>query len=167
MSTSASPPGGPSAWVARLLGQWFGCGLSPLAPGTVGSAGALPFYFLLAPLPAIAYWGVTALVTVLGVWSSQRCAELLGEKDPSSVVIDEVAGVLIALGFLRGQAPLALAATWLLFRALDIWKPWLIDRAQYLPPEGVGIMADDVLAGLVAGLVGWGGLAVWIRSGHL
>ena len=137
--------------IARLIGQWFGTGLSPVAPGTVGSLGALPLFFLLRELPIAAYWAVTALVTLLGVWAAQRCAELLGDDDPGSVVIDEVAGVLIALGCVQHGPLWLLGLAWLAFRVLDIVKPWLIDKAQRLRPAGVGIMVDDVLAGIVAG----------------
>jgi len=144
---------------ARLIGQWFGTGLSPVAPGTVGSLGALPLFFLLRELPLVAYWATTALVTLLGVWAAERCAKLLGDEDPGSVVIDEVAGVLIALGCVQHQALWLLAGAWLAFRVLDIVKPWLIDRVQSLRPPGVGIMADDVLAGL-----GAGGLAALIAA---
>jgi phosphatidylglycerophosphatase A len=141
----------PGDLLARLIGQWFGTGLSPVAPGTVGSLGALPLFFLLRHTPWAVYWSTTLLVTMLGVWAAERCAELLGDDDPGSVVIDEVAGVLIALGFVR-YAPLwVLAAAWLCFRVLDITKPSLIDKAQELRPAGVGIMVDDVLAGLAAG----------------
>lgn len=67
------------------------------------------------------------------------------------MVIDEVAGVLIAMGLVANGPLWGLAVAWVLFRVLDITKPWLIDKAQYLEPEGLGIMADDLLAGLVAG----------------
>lgn len=136
---------------AQLIGQWFGTGLSPVAPGTVGSLGALPLFFVLRQLPWAAYWGVTLLVVLLGVWAAERCTTLLGDDDPGSVVIDEVAGVLIALGFVQHAPYWILAAAWLLFRLFDITKPSLIDKAQELRPAGVGIMADDVLAGLAAG----------------
>jgi phosphatidylglycerophosphatase A len=147
--------------LALLLGQWFGCGLSPRAPGTVGSVGALPLFWALRDLPA-AYWVTTGIVSTLGILVSNRCATLLGEKDPSSVVIDEVAGVLIALGFVRMSPWWALVTAWVLFRVLDIAKPGLIDRVQYLKPPGLGIMADDLLAGLGAGTV-----AYWLTLGAL
>jgi phosphatidylglycerophosphatase A len=141
---------------ALLLGQWFGTGLSPKAPGTVGSLGTLPLFFLLKDVPWPAYWAVTLVVSGGGIIVSERCAKLLGEKDPSSVVIDEVAGVMIALGIVR-HAPLwVLGVAWLLFRLLDITKPGLIDKAQHWPPYGVGIMADDILAGIVAGVLSLG-----------
>ena len=86
---------------------------------------------------------------------SQRCAEILNDKDPSSVVIDEVAGVMIAMGCVSHSPLWVIALSWGIFRLLDIFKPWLIDRAQYLKPSGLGIMADDLLAGAVAGGLAW------------
>jgi phosphatidylglycerophosphatase A len=105
------------------------------------------------PLPVWIYWGITFAISVWVISISGRCAKILKQEDPPSVVIDEVAGVLIALGLVV-QGPLwAWALAWVLFRVFDITKPWLIDRAQYLEPEGLGIMADDLLAGLVAGAI--------------
>lgn len=151
-SPQVGPRRKPIDRLALLLGQWWGTGLSPVAPGTVGSLGALPLFFLIRDTHNWLYWLVTLSVSTLGIWASQRCSELLAEKDPQSVVIDEVAGVLIALGVVRTAGLPLLILAWLLFRLLDITKPWLIDRAQYLRPSGLGIMADDLLAGLVSGL---------------
>lgn len=140
--------------LALLLGQWFGSGLSPWGPGTVGSLFALPLFWALHSTPPIFYWSATILISVVGIPVSQRCATLLGDEDPSSVVIDEVAGVLIALGLVSHTPLWCIAATWLAFRVFDISKPSWIDRAQHWQPKGWGIMADDILAGFVAGLLG-------------
>lgn len=145
--------------MALLIGQWFFTGRAPVGPGTVGSAGALPLFFLMRSLSVPIYWALTVGISLLGIAVSERCAKILGEKDPSSVVIDEVAGVLIALGVVRHGPLWVLGLAWVLFRALDIAKPWVIDRVQYLSPPGLGIMADDLLAGLVAGLLSWGVLS--------
>ncbi|HEX6274816.1 MAG TPA: phosphatidylglycerophosphatase A [Polyangiaceae bacterium] len=138
---------------ARVVSTWFGCGLAPKAPGTVGTLGTLPFAYALHALGPVAYWTGTALVTVAGTWAAQKSAEELGEEDPQSVVVDEVSGTLIALGLAAPGGMWACLFAIVLFRVLDIKKPGLIDAVQYLKPNGVGIMADDVLAGLVAGLV--------------
>jgi len=138
-------------FVGRLVAEWFGTGLSPIAPGTVGSLGALPLFWILSQQGAALYWTGTMLLGLLGVWAAGVRAEELGVEDPSSVVIDEVVGVLLALGLVASASWHYWVLSWLLFRLLDIWKPGLIDRAQSLRPTGVGIMADDVLAGLVAG----------------
>jgi phosphatidylglycerophosphatase A len=150
--------------LARVLATWFGCGYSPIAPGTVGTLGALPLVYFLHTRGLVPYWCATALVTAVGVWASGRVAKELGVEDPQSVVIDEVAGVLIAVGLASGLAfrsslvGAALAVA--LFRLFDIWKPGPIDSVQSLP-HGFGIMADDVLAGVAAGLIA-DAVAPWI-----
>jgi phosphatidylglycerophosphatase A len=139
--------------VAQAIALWFGCGKSPLAPGTVGALGTLPLFWVLKRTHPLAYWGATVAVSAAGIWASQKTAEALGEDDPSSVVIDEVAGVLIALGFVSRRSVRAQALAWILFRAFDITKPGPIHDLQDLEPAGVGIMADDFAAGLLAGAV--------------
>ena len=104
-------------------------------------------------LPPLLYWAVTLLISVLGIAVSERCAAVLKDKDPSSVVIDEVAGVLIAMGLVAHASVTWLVVAWILFRVFDITKPGFIDRAQYMKPHGWGIMVDDLLAGLMAGLL--------------
>lgn len=146
---------------ARLIAEWFGTGMAPVAPGTMGSLGALPLFWLLSRQAAWVYWGATALLIVVGTWAAQVRSTELGVEDPSSVVIDEVVGVLLALGLVQSESWPFWALAWLLFRVFDITKPWLIDRAQSLHPEGVGIMADDVLAGIVAGAVALAAARLW------
>ena len=90
--------------IALLLGQWFFTGRSPKAPGTVGSFGAIPLFLLLRQLPGGGYWLATLAVLFVGLWASQKCSEILGEKDPPSVVIDEVAGQYVALSVIPLQA---------------------------------------------------------------
>ncbi len=137
---------------ARVLATWFGCGLSPVAPGTVGTLGTLPLAVVLLRLPPMQYWAATVAITVLGIWASGRVARELATDDPQSVVIDEVSGTLIALGFVQGLGVVAGGAAVLLFRIFDIWKPGPIDWVQRLH-GGFGIMLDDVLAGLGAGVL--------------
>ena len=152
--TSAVPPIQPvrASIVARSLATWFGCGKSPIAPGTVGSLGTLPLHFALRSLGPVPHTLVTIGLTAAGIWAAQRVSDSLGEKDPSSVVIDEVAGTLLAMGIARPTGIVGELATLALFRVLDITKPGVIDRVQRLRPAGVGIMADDVLAGIGAGV---------------
>jgi phosphatidylglycerophosphatase A len=138
--------------VARLFATWFGSGYSKIAPGTVGSVLTLPLYAVLVRGPATLYWAVTIGLTLFGVWAAERTAQELGDEDPGVVVIDEVVGVLIALGLASGLGVFALALAFVLFRLFDIVKPGPVDWVQNLKPPGLGIMADDVLAGLLAGL---------------
>jgi len=142
--------------LARLFATWFGCGYAKRAPGTVGTLGALPLVYGLHTLGLVPYWIGTFLVTAIGVWASTRASIELGEEDPQSVVIDEVSGVMIAIGIGSGLAfrssLASAAAAVVFFRVFDIWKPGPIDSVQSLP-RGWGIMADDVLAGVAAGMI--------------
>lgn len=139
--------------VGFVLATWFGCGLSSLAPGTVGSLGAVPLFLALRGTSIPVYVAVVVGVTVLGVWAGGRVAAVLDLKDPQLVVIDEVAGTLIAMGAVRDFGVVAQVAALLLFRFFDITKLGPIRRAEHLRPPGVGIMADDVLAGVAAAIV--------------
>ncbi len=141
---------------AERLATWFGCGRSPLAPGTVGTLGALPCYWLLRHLPGPLYLATWCGLLGLGVWASGRVAELDRCNDPERVVIDEVTGVLLALLLVRRSGLGTKVASLLLFRLLDIVKPGPLRSAERLRPPGVGIMVDDVLAGLAAGLIARG-----------
>ena len=144
-------PHRPAPAIARWIATWFGCGLSPKAPGTVGSLGTVPLHYALCSAGPVAYIVATAALTLLGTWAAQRYAESAGDKDPQAVVIDEVVGTLLAMGLAHSAGLPAEILGFVLFRVFDITKPGLIDRVQYLKPAGVGIMADDVLAGLLAG----------------
>jgi phosphatidylglycerophosphatase A len=139
--------------VAKLLATWFGAGLLKPAPGTWGSLAALPFGWLL-----LRYGGVTALLFgaafafAAGVWASGAYAVQTGDPDPGSVVIDEVAGQWIALSTAL-LSPLSFLAAFLLFRLFDIVKPPPIRQVERALKGGLGIMADDVLAGAAAALI--------------
>lgn len=135
-----------------LLGSWFGCGLSPVAPGTVGSIGAMPLYFLLRFAGSWAVVAGAVSITLLGIWISGKIARAADSTDPQFVVLDEVAGVLVTLSFAKEGWRWALVGL-VLFRLFDITKPppcRLIERK--LPP-GPGIMLDDTIAGIMAAVV--------------
>jgi len=136
--------------VAIHIATFADTGFFPWAPGTLASALTLPLVYFLQPHPA-AYLAVLALVLLLGTWSSGLAEQALGKKDPGSVVIDEVAGMMLA-AFALPKDWLWLFPAFVLFRLLDIWKPWPIRRLQNLP-GGWGIMADDVAAGLLANVI--------------
>ena len=141
------------AALASLIATWFGCGLSRRAPGTVGSLGAVPLHLLLRRLSPLGHLLAVLAATGAGIWSAQREAEESGQSDPQRVVIDEVAGTLIAMGLVRDRGLGRQLAALLLFRLLDIWKPGPIRRAEHAQPAGLGIMLDDLLAGAGAGLL--------------
>lgn len=139
--------------LAYALGTWFGSGYCPLAPGTAGALATWPLFFVLKRSHPLLFWGFTTLTTVIGIWASQVVAEHRRDSDPSLVVIDEVAGVLIAMGLVRQRSLASQLAAFVLFRVLDILKPGPVARAEKLQPKGLGIMADDLLAGVIAGAV--------------
>ena len=101
-------------------------------------------------------------VGALGIWAAGREEARVGVRDPSSVVVDEVAGMLVALIAAPPGLGWALAL-FCLFRVFDVWKPYPIHRLQDLP-GGWGIVADDLLAGVYANLVGRLAYAVWMRG---
>ncbi|MCK7594612.1 phosphatidylglycerophosphatase A family protein [Pseudomarimonas salicorniae] len=140
----------PPAWHWQvLLASGLGSGLAPRAPGTFGSLAALLPWWLLRPLPAWAYLAVTVLVFVLGVWVSERLTRQPGSEDPGWIVIDEWVGLWLALFLLPQGWPWVLAG-FVLFRLFDIAKPWPVGWADRSLGGGLGVMADDALAGLMA-----------------
>jgi phosphatidylglycerophosphatase A len=147
---STRPRAGKLAWV---IGTFFGAGRLRPAPGSWGSLAGLALWRLVAPLiapgwrPAAALAGAAA-VTAIGIPAATRVERELGTKDPSCVVVDEVAGQLIALAGASLDWKSLLAA-FILFRAFDIVKPPPVRQLEKIP-EGAGIMLDDVGAGLYA-----------------
>jgi phosphatidylglycerophosphatase A len=126
-------------------------GLSPYMPGTCCSAVAVlaaPFLFL--PLSFGPRCALLALLLVAGALLTDRAERLLGVKDPPELVIDELPGMWITLLLLEEPSPAVLFAAFILFRFFDIVKPWPISAVERRVPGGAGIMADDVVAGLVA-----------------
>ena len=147
-----------------LLATWFGSGRLPIAPGTWGSLAALPFGVALSWLggPWLLAAGAVA-VTLIGIWASGRYAEAVGAEDPGSVVIDEVAGQWIAL-IPAGLDPWLIGVAFVAFRVFDVAKPWPANWIDQRLTGGLGIMLDDVAAGIYAGLLCFG-LSLWIGSG--
>ena len=146
-------------FVARTIATAFGAGYAPFAPGTAGSAVGLLLFW---PLAGLGWpWQLLAcfLVLAVGTPAASRVAILVGRKDPGLVVVDEVAGQWITLVGLPFTAPVALAG-FVLFRIMDVVKPWPARALERLP-GGWGIMADDVAAGIFAQLVLRVLLLVW------
>lgn len=143
--------------IAKIIATVGGIGRVPRLPGTVASVVGAGLAWWLSPNPAMQIAGCLA-VTALGFWSAGPAARAMGVKDPPAVVIDEVAGMMISLVLLPATWKIYLAG-FLLFRFLDIFKPGPIRRLEHLP-GGVGIMADDLLAGVVANLLLRLGLAI-------
>jgi phosphatidylglycerophosphatase A len=148
----------PAERVALVVATGLGSGYGPIAPGTWGSIpGVVAFWGLEHVGPWVAAAGA-ALAAAVGVWAAGRAEGLFGEKDPGRVVIDEVAGQMVTLLFLPAQ-PLVLFAGFLLFRVLDVVKPWPA-RALEALPGGSGIMADDLMVGVYGNLI-LHALALW------
>lgn len=133
----------------HVLAFGFGAGLSPLAPGTAGTLLGVFIYLSMAPLPLPYYIAVCGLLFVAGVWICARTSRDLGVHDHSGIVFDEIVGFLVAMIALPPDW-LWLLAGFVLFRLFDIVKPWPIGWFDRRVPGGLGIMLDDLLAGLAA-----------------
>lgn len=159
--TGKSPPTAPSALV-RFLATGGGAGNLPFAPGTWGSLVALPCAIVLVILGGqwLLALGVLAAF-VVGVWAGGVYANASADKDPAAVVIDEIAGQWLAI------LPIALdwhyyIVAFVLFRFADITKPWPCRQAERAP-DGLGIMLDDIIAGVYAGILTWL-IAAWLGA---
>lgn len=152
-SSEAIAPRAPAPVWANLTATFFRIGYLKPGPGTWASAATMLLWRALAPFASgpyrtIAAFAAAAAVTLLGIPAATRHARAVGKKDPSEVVIDEVAGQMIAMIGASLDWRSLLAAL-ILFRAFDIAKPFPLRRLEHLP-EGLGIMLDDVGAGLYA-----------------
>lgn len=151
-----------------------GVGYLPIAPGTFGSIVGVMVYLSVAWIEGAIgarmfdngwrteqitawFWAVNLLLLTIyclvGMWASSRASEILEDKDPQKVVADEVMGQLIVFLFIPfGVHWFYVLSGFLLFRLFDIWKPYPIDYLQNMP-KGIGVCADDILAGLYGGVV--------------
>jgi phosphatidylglycerophosphatase A len=144
---------------ARVVATAFGTGYSPVAPGTAGSAIGLLLFWPMAGWRWPWQLGACLALFVVGTLAATRVAECVGLKDPGLVVVDEVVGQWVTLAALP-FTPATAVAGFLLFRAMDILKPWPARDLERLP-GGWGIMADDLAAGVYAHLALRAGLLVW------
>ena len=137
----------------ELIATWLYSGKSPKAPGTCGSLATLPFVFALAYFYGIyAVIAFAVIISVIGIPVAGKYAQALNIKDPGQIVIDEVAGQTIALIF-AGTNLYLFAIGFALFRLFDISKPWLVGWADTKLSGGLGIMLDDIFAGIFAGIL--------------
>ena len=136
-----------------VLGTWFWSGLIRPAPGTWGSAAALPFAWIISTtLGPAALLAAASVIFLTGWAAAARIARLTGLEDPQAVVVDEVAGIFITLALVPAT-PLSYAIGFAAFRLFDIAKPFPVGTADRRIGGGFGIMLDDVLAGIYALLV--------------
>jgi phosphatidylglycerophosphatase A len=147
----------PRLRAAYAISTWFGCGRFPWGPGTAGSAAAVAIALVLHRYAGFAPWHFALLAAALAwpaVWAAGVVAEHSGIEDPGFVVVDEVLGQWIALAGVARWSGIGVLAAFLLFRLFDIWKPFPVRQLERLP-GGIGINADDALAGIYAALVLW------------
>ena len=134
---------------SHLFATWFGVGLIRPAPGTWGSLAALLLWYFAEFLHSSIY--IILPIFILFSWLiCSQASQDSDAKDHSAIVIDEVAGMLVALSFVSHEIIIFLW-TFLLFRLFDIWKPWPISLADKNVEGGLGILLDDLIAGLFAG----------------
>jgi len=134
-----------------FLAFGFCSGLAKKAPGTFGTLAAVPLYLALVQAQSLIVYSVmTLLVILVGVWICGQAAEKLGEHDFGGIVWDEIAGFLVTM-WLVPFTWQAVALGFILFRVFDIVKPWPIRWIDRQVHGGLGIMLDDVLAGVFAG----------------
>ncbi len=126
-----------------------GLGFSPLVPGTVGTLAGLPAFFLLAGLTPAAYLLVWGLLLVLACWISHRAGLIFGIADDGRIVIDELVGYLVTVAFLPFSWPAALLG-FFFFRIFDIVKVFPASWFDRRMKNGIGVVLDDVVAGLYA-----------------
>lgn len=134
----------------HFLALGFGSGLAPKMPGTFGTVAALPLVIVSTMfLDLTAYMAITLIASVVGIWLCGKTASDMGVHDDSSIVWDEIAGMMIAM--------IAIPLTWqnlliafALFRLFDILKPWPISLLDKNLHGGLGIMLDDIVAGMAA-----------------
>jgi phosphatidylglycerophosphatase A len=138
------------------LATGAGSGYSPVASGTVGAAVGLALWFALTGLAPSSYAAACVAVSAVGVWAAGRAEHILGSHDDGRITIDEVAGMLVSLAWLPARPEVA-GVGFVLFRIFDIWKPFPARAAERLP-GGLGVMADDLVAGAYANL---GGQLIW------
>jgi phosphatidylglycerophosphatase A len=140
------------------LGTFWGCGYSPVGPGSVGSLAAILIAVALhsyAGSNRVTFLLLSVILLAPGIWAAGKVAQYESRKDPQIVVIDEVLGQWITLAGASSLNWKSFLAAFLFFRLFDIWKPPPVRQLEALP-GGTGIVADDVMAGL------YGALAIFV-----
>jgi len=131
---------------------FFYTGLSPFAPGTVGSiAAAIVGYLILLYFPVSTLVLLSILITSIAVKEIDKYEKLSKTDDPKEIVIDEVVGVWLAFA-LSGATIFQMVLSLIFFRIYDIWKPSIIGRVDQNYSGGIGVMGDDIIAGILAGI---------------
>ncbi len=132
--------------IVLFIAQGAYSGRAPIAPGTAGTVVGVLLYLLMKDLGPLAYSAVCAAVIAVGTWAAGRVDRMFGTKDNSTIVIDEIAGYLVAMLMVPGTW-LSITAAFFLFRLFDIAKPFPLRRLEEVP-GGPGVMLDDIGAGV-------------------
>ncbi|MBW1897967.1 MAG: phosphatidylglycerophosphatase A [Deltaproteobacteria bacterium] len=138
--------------VILFLATGFYAGKVPVAPGTFGTFVGLVFCFFLSRLDTAFILSCIALIIAFSVWIADKAEKLLARKDPGEIVIDEIAGIMVTMAFLPFTAFSALFG-FIIFRFIDILKPFPIRYLEKKVPGGAGIVVDDIAAGVVGNIV--------------
>ena len=143
---------------ADAIATWFGCGLSPVAPGTVGALAALGIGIVLAEVAhwrPVSFLWLTVAASLPAIWAADVSARASGKKDPGRIVVDEVLGLWLTLAGATAWNWKSFLGAFVLFRLFDIWKPGPVRSFEKLS-GGLGIVADDLAAGALGALVLFG-----------
>lgn len=142
-----------TSWLARAVATAFGAGYSPVAPGTCGTAVAVPLAWACRGVDTYAFLAVVVVVTLVAIAAAHRADQAWGTHDSGRIVIDEVAGYLATVALVDRGSWLVLGVGFVVFRALDILKPppvrWIDDKV----PGGAGVVLDDVAAGVIGAAI--------------
>ncbi|PQQ31738.1 phosphatidylglycerophosphatase A [Photorhabdus luminescens] len=139
----------------HLLATGFGSGLSPVVPGTMGSAAAIPFWLLLVQFPEWICWLVIIVGVLFGIMICQRTSDDMRVHDHGSIVWDEFIGMWITLMAIPVVNWQWILTGFMVFRILDMWKPWPIRWFDRYVHGGLGIMLDDIIAGAFSFVIVW------------
>ncbi len=135
----------------KLIATYFNIGLISKAPGTVATAATIPLFILMSHLPDVIYLMLVLALTILGIFAAQAYESDSSEHDSKEIVIDEVVGFLITMALVPCTVK-AVVLGFIFFRILDIFKPWPISYLDKNVKGGVGVMVDDIAAGMIASL---------------
>ena len=148
-----------TSFLARAIATAGGAGYSPVAPGTCGTLVAVPIAWMCRDTDTLTFLGVAVLVILVGIAAAHRADQVWRAHDSQRIVIDEVAGYLLTVALVDRSSGWVLAAGFVVFRALDIAKPPPIRWVDQHVGGGVGVMLDDVAAGVV-------GAAIMVALAH-
>ncbi|CUU23192.1 phosphatidylglycerophosphatase A [Duffyella gerundensis] len=134
----------------HLLATGFGSGLSRYVPGTMGSLASIPFWYLMTFLPLQIYYLLVLIGISVGVYLCHRTAKDMGVHDHGSIVWDEFIGMWITLMTIPAMKWQWVLIGFITFRIFDMWKPWPIRWFDRNVHGGMGIMVDDIIAGVIS-----------------